>query len=458
MSTHFGARSVLARELPLIALLLLAVVLRAGVLYKFSGSLADDRDNYRRIADQIASGRGCVDPDALSPTAYRPPLYPLLLAAVHFCGGGDMAIGLVHLLLGVATVGLTVLCGRRLGLEQAGLAAGLLVGVDPLLLHQTVLVMTETLATFFAALLLWLSLARPAMNRNFAMGIVFGLCCLCRPTFWAFAALAVAVWVCIACCANKSDEDRVAARWRTTLWMAAGIALVIAPWGLRNALVMGRPIITTTHGGYTLLLAHNPEYTRAVVERPWGAVWEGDDLEHWKASLEAEMARETPPIDITHLSPAVELARDEWMSRKAREYIRSEPLVALKSGMTLLGRFWNVVPMQTKRTSLSPAIRLGIGSFYVMVLAAMLFGLIHVVRAESSLWWPIIALVVSFTAVHALYWADMRMRTPLVPAIALLAAASWRRGRGSRMESARSGGDAPATVHRVPQTDLSTSA
>ena len=32
-----------------------------------------------------------------------------------------------------------------------------------------------------------------------------------------------------------------------------------------------------------------------------------------------------------------------------------------------------------------------------------------------------LVLIVSFTAVHALYWADMRMRTPLVPAIALLA-------------------------------------
>jgi hypothetical protein len=40
-----------------------------------------------------------------------------------------------------------------------------------------------------------------------------------------------------------------------------------------------------------LLLAHNPTYTRAVVEQPWGAVWERGALDEWKASLEAEMAR-----------------------------------------------------------------------------------------------------------------------------------------------------------------------
>ena len=38
-------------------------------------------------------------------------------------------------------------------------------------------------------------------------------------------------------------------------------------------------------------------------------------------------------------------------------------------------------------------------------------------------WRPVLVLIVSFTAVHSIYWADMRMRAPLVPAIALLAAA-----------------------------------
>jgi hypothetical protein len=33
-----------------------------------------------------------------------------------------------------------------------------------------------------------------------------------------------------------------------------------------------------------------------------------------------------------------------------------------------------------------------------------------------------VALLISFTLVHAFYWADMRMRAPLVPVLALLAA------------------------------------
>jgi hypothetical protein len=32
-------------------------------------------------------------------------------------------------------------------------------------------------------------------------------------------------------------------------------------------------------------------------------------------------------------------------------------------------------------------------------------------------------LAISFTAVHLVYWTDMRMRAPLIPAVALAAAA-----------------------------------
>jgi 4-amino-4-deoxy-L-arabinose transferase-like glycosyltransferase len=420
MTASNGAQSDRMSRVQWIALLFLASALRTGVLWQYAGSLAEDRDNYRRIAKQVVAGNGFVDPVALTPTAYRPPLYPLFVAAILVCRGGHMAIGIAQLLLGVATVALTVLCGRRLQLGRASLAAGLVVAVDPLLLHQTALVMTETLAAFLAALILWLSLDKPSPARNLRLGFVFGLSCLCRPTFWAFGALAGACW-CFTCVrAWKTEKGQ---RMRATLSITGGLLLAIAPWGIRNALVMGWPVITTTHGGYTLLLAHNPAYTRAVVERPWGAVWEGAAFEEWSAALEAELARENPPLDVEHLTPAVELARDAWMNRRARDNIRSEPLVAARSGLTLLGRFWGVMPLATKNTPLSRTARMLIATWYTAVLIALVCGTLRIKRADWRPWLPLLTLIAGFTLVHSLYWADMRMRTPLVPAIALIAAA-----------------------------------
>src|SRR5262249_26845265 len=87
----------------------------------------------------------------------------------------------------------------------------------------------------------------------FVAGLVFGLCCLCRPTFWAFGILVVAGWL-IASCRVRSRavpelERARTCRWTSVAFVAAGVVLAIALWAVRNSIAMGKPILTTTHGG-----------------------------------------------------------------------------------------------------------------------------------------------------------------------------------------------------------------
>ena len=82
-----------------------------------------------------------------SPGAYRPPLYPLLLTPCVLCGqqNARLAIGILHVALGFATVWLVYVLGRRWGLtDPTAAAAGLLVACNPILLAQSTQVMTET--------------------------------------------------------------------------------------------------------------------------------------------------------------------------------------------------------------------------------------------------------------------------------------------------------------------------
>lgn len=415
-----------------VALLSLAVIVRALALWQFGGQLANDPDAYREIADSLVAGRGFgFAPSQAngSPTAYRPPLYPCLLALIKRGIGNDndmfrRSIGMMQLLLGTGTVVLMVPIARRLQLGHASLFVGLLVALDPVLVYNTTLVMTETTATFLVALLFWLALRARGVMGWFATGVVFGLCCLCRPTFWAFGVFVVPGWLLGACSDWKSanpGSGRVS-KWRSAAAVLFGTALTVAPWVGRNVVAMGKPILTTTHGGYTLLLGHNPIYTDRVVNQSWGTVWQIDSDERWFEWLDAEMQGENPPIDRHQApSPAVEMARDRWMSRKAWQYMRDEPWTAIRSGLTLLGRFWNVVPMATSNRSLPAPLRWTIGAFYAATFVAGMAGLIRLRRDDWPRWRLCLALILSFTAVHALYWADLRMRAPLVPVIALLA-------------------------------------
>ena len=64
-------------------IVLLAVVLRAAVMCVAAGAF-DDPDNYLPMARSLASGEGFAFKGR--PTAYRPPLYPLMLAPAGRAG------------------------------------------------------------------------------------------------------------------------------------------------------------------------------------------------------------------------------------------------------------------------------------------------------------------------------------------------------------------------------------
>ena len=78
-----------------IMLLLVAALVRAVALYAWSGHLTDDRDDYLTVAKQYAAF-GFWTPFEGFPSAFRPPLYPLVLSAILRCGAGSMAWGILQ--------------------------------------------------------------------------------------------------------------------------------------------------------------------------------------------------------------------------------------------------------------------------------------------------------------------------------------------------------------------------
>ena len=179
------------------AAVLLALVLRAAAAWRWGAEVADDVDLYRALARSLLAGDGYSYLDGV-PTAFRPPLVPLIYAAL---GNAGWAIVAFQVLAGAATAGLTVRLADRLGLgwKAAGLA-GAVVACDPILLRYTPRAMTETTAALLTAGLLCRLCSprskpdacvrlRSAMGAALATGVLFGLCALCRPTVWAFGGL-----------------------------------------------------------------------------------------------------------------------------------------------------------------------------------------------------------------------------------------------------------------------------
>jgi hypothetical protein len=417
----------------LLGVLAVAFLLRAAAAWHWWEELSTDRDGYLAIAENLLKDKG-FSADGERPTAYRPPLYPLLLTVVTVVGD-RWGMAVVQVLLGVGTVWLTFLIGRNLGMVRGALAAAGLVAVDPLLLRYTPQLMTETLFTFLVALLCcWCTgfsrpdapldaeatsrRLKPGLQRAGLVGLVFGLGALCRPTIWAFGVLGGVVWI---GSVWRSGRNRKRMLAEGSLAVVA-CALVISPWVVRNVRVFGRPIVMTTHGGYTLLLGNNPVFYDEVAREPFGTVWSDESLKRWQATVDLEMRTDNPP-------PETELERDRWMTWWALWNIRDDPAGFVAAGWLRFRRFWNVAPT-TGDGGVPAVVRWTVAAFYTLVTLGMLAGLFRhfrcrtdcqsVLRSEWRRWWPLAVLLVSFTAVHLVYWTNARMRAPLIPAIALL--------------------------------------
>jgi hypothetical protein len=428
-----------------------AVLARSGAVVALSANLGDDRDDYLTVARQYVE-HGFWSGFRGIPDSFRPPLYPLTLAFLLRLGGGAAAIGVLHVLLGTATVVLTWIVGCRLGLRGWATFAALLVALDPLLIQYTTWPMTETAFTFLVILLVMVT-TPPAGGsgaadgglsplRSLVAGAVFGACAVCRPTIWPTGPFIVAwsLWR-----ARRDVRLRRAVVLRLALACAAA-AIVVSPWALRNQRLLGVPIVTTTHGGYTLLLGNNPAFYREVAARPIAAEWTSAEPDRfqaeWFRDLIARMESELGP-------GAGEVAQDRWMYAQARRAMVENPRLFARACLLRLLRFWSIVPLPPSRGALPQVAVWSISAGFAIELGLFLAGLIYLAagwirrgRAASAggdglaapggrdvnsggwndRWVLPLAIVASFTLAHMLYWSNMRMRAPLVPLIALVAA------------------------------------
>ncbi|REJ86801.1 MAG: phospholipid carrier-dependent glycosyltransferase [Planctomycetota bacterium] len=433
-----GAESPRRRYALLASIVLLGFAVRVVAVSLWQENLVQDRDAYLALAAGLLEGRGLSSPGTTRPTAFRPPLYPMLLAAR---GGADALayVAIVHVLLGTATVALTLLLARRLGLgtRAAALAAGI-VGLDPLLVLYTTFPMTETLSTFLTtALLLWIvhfaqAQGPPRRTSLLFAGVLFGLNVLCRPTLWVFGLLILlhgTIRV-VRRLPRQPSQSAESAEFRGRLFRAwpamAGVLICVLPWTARNWNSLGAPIVTTTHGGYTLLLGNNPAFYQEVVAQPVGTVWDGSrgpGQSAWMESINHEMDR---------MGLESEIARDRWMSRRARRNIASDPIMFSRASLLRLLRFWNVVPSGGAADGVPQFLRWAIGAFYAVVLLSAAGGLVRWLRLRDARLTPLVLLIASFTLVHLFYWSNVRMRAPVMPAVAVLAASLIGRCTGLR--------------------------
>jgi 4-amino-4-deoxy-L-arabinose transferase-like glycosyltransferase len=399
-------------------LLLLALALRLLLAARNPALLLEDADGYTAHATATLQHHGFVGPFTGQPTAFRPPLYPMLLAAPLACGLPPIAaVLLINLLTTVVCCFATGwLAGILLPARLPTLLCVAAVALDPLLLRYSLQPMTEvpcaallTLACAVAAGVCQYT-ARP--RTVFLCGLLLAFAALIRPTVLLAAA---AIWVQFVIITLRAGKPSVTKQTlKSPLLLALGIALGLAPWLARNAIQFRAFIPATTHGGYTLALGNNPDFYHDVIRGTDQFPWEGTALDRWqRKTLSAATA--------SGINPADELALDRFHYDLATQTIRMYPRDFLRACWLRCCRFWAIRQTSTDGTATAVLI----SSWYLVLWAGLILKLLQTLRhlrtagpdAPTITVW-LCCLAFAFT--HLFYWTDTRMRTPILPLLIVL--------------------------------------
>jgi hypothetical protein len=417
----------------LVAVLLIGLGLRLD--YAWEGrEPVFDAASYAKIAANLEDGDGfTLAPDATQPASNYSPGLPLLVASVYELSGDEHErfARIILALLGTLSILFTYLIAHRLRRSMhrahsrvsnassgmAGLVGAAAVAIYPALLEYQGMLMGEPLAATLLAgaflAMLW------AKDRGdfvpwLLPGTLLGALALVRPEYLAVAMLLSLV---------LATEN-----WRQAAVLIAGVAIVVAPWTVRNAIMLDRFVPISTGGGQVLFAGTylpsdgDPEKVGIEVVERHPELFGPDAVQRLRLEqILAELA--------VQRHPGVET--DKALARMGREQlwddITEEPLDYAGFVATKVGRIWSHGPRAVMQR---PAWEV----FHWLLVAFGLLGLVALARCnvfytyESNKtlhhrWAALILMTIflAITAVSALLVASPRRVLVMMPLVAALA-------------------------------------
>ena len=424
----------------LLAITALGLGVRMAFIYtERSTPLGGDAIYYDKAANLLADGKGFIEPfrylygseetitlangevktitipvGHVEPTAGHPPVYVAYLSVFSKLGiRSPTGHKVASALLGASSILLAGLLGRELRSERLGLIAAFLTAVYANIWVNDIMLMSETAALFmaFATTLFGVRFWRAPTLRN---GVWFALA-------GALAALSRAELLLYMPIIGAVALLRVRLPWRERIvtYGAMGVVclLAIAPWIIRNNLVMER-FITLSNGAGTVLVQSNCDRTYYGDEF-------GDHIGGWYLYCDGRTQPYGPNGELLD-----ESERDVVVRERALSYISNNTTRLITVVVPArIGRMWGVykpiTQMRTEIVERRPALPTWIGFWQYVFLVPFVFAgiVIQWRRREPVLVLALWAALATLTAASA--FGNVRYRTAAEITITIFAAIAF---------------------------------
>jgi len=375
----------------LAAIVIFAFLLRLAYVLTLSEQLYfPDSVSYVIHAESFLRGTGLADGGYL---AQRTPVYPLILAACFAVFGKSfLVVRILQALVGALTcIVVYGVAGKIFKDPKVPPIAAAATAVYPFFVFFTGLLLTETL--FIAALLGIVYLLLCLRDRHSwmligAVGLLLGLTVLLRPSLLLFIPFVIPFWLAV-------NKDKVRA-FAAILGVCACALLALAPWIVRNAIVLRRFVPTTLTVGRSLYEAVGPQ-----------------------ADGGPAMDKIVDPPEAQGLG---EYKRDKLFRQLSWEAVCRDPVHFLNLAWTKLLRFWSLIPnyhayqqpfyVLVSLASFVPVLLLSVYSFFKN-------------RASSRTLLLVLSPVIYFSLLHMVFVGSVRYRIPVTPFLIVLGSGAF---------------------------------
>jgi 4-amino-4-deoxy-L-arabinose transferase-like glycosyltransferase len=415
----------------LAAILLLGFGLRAYRVVEPLPTPGDDAHAYYALSKSLYT-EGSFGGPTFEDSSDWSPGAPLLYAASFYATAGarEGTARIVELLLGLATIIVVYLLGRRIACRPAGLLAAFAVAVYPPFIHSVGALYSEPPAMFTlpAAVLafLWAG-EQPRLRAWLLPGVLFGLTALARPEYLLVGA-AFALLALIRLVRARGWQPGLVG----TALLVAALLLPIVPWTIRNQVVLDRTVPISTGGGKALyvgtFLPADGEYQRvkALLARRY---------------LHRELDPHSEALDRVNPTPLFnrvaarypDLPRDSALGKIGKQnfshYFGEDPTGYLAMTARKTWRMWSAGVGEAMSSTAGRVVQT-----LIVLLALAGLG----VLAWRRWWWELIAITTPLllvTAVGAVSLAASRRNEVLMTLIFPLAAAALSRGAAALLSS-----------------------
>ena len=308
----------------------LAMILRGIYLYEIKGAhfffmLMGDAELYDIWAREILD-QGWLGKEGF----FQAPFYPYFLAVVYGIFGKNLLIvRWVQIILGSFSCVFIAGAGKYFFSRKIGILSGLLIAVYPGAIFFDLLIQKAVLGLFFMSALLFLLGRVSVFIRSstwFVIGVILGCLILVRENALIFTVVILA-WL---FGYFRTEKWKKLILW--SMLFILGSAVITSPVAIRNKLVGGELVLTTSNLGYNLYVGNSKHATGTYAALIWGRGdwrYERDD---YTQLAEKALGRQLSPSEISR-----------YWTKKAIDSITSDYLSWVRLMVKKWFLIWNAV-------------------------------------------------------------------------------------------------------------------